>query len=203
MADQENNISLIFGRKHCGKSTLAKTLVKDARRLIVLDIQGEYKIGKVVNSMQDFTRFIREHQTARDLRITYCPEYNLSLKTIFKAVCKIVLALRDVTFLVEEVGCFASNATSFPEIFGILVQKARHRQINLVAITQRATKIPRDIRSQADVIYTFQQVEPGDIKYISQFMKLKDVERIEKLSDHKFIEWLPDGKTEIKKITFR
>lgn len=196
---KKNTVHLAVGRKGTGKSTLATTLAKGARRLIILDPQGEYDIGVRVNSFSQFSDMLLRYRFSEDIKIRYFPQDKLDIKLIFAEVCNAVYDFSDVTFLIEELGYFMS-ATSFPATFARLVMGSRHQRINIIGVTQRATKIPRDLRSQADAVYTFQQVEPLDIKYISEFMDLKNAARVKSLTDHHFIEWLPDGSTTVKKI---
>lgn len=196
---KKNNISLIVGRKGCGKSTLANALAAGKKRLIILDPQSEYDVGLRVVNFDQFTEAIQKYRFAEDVKIRYFPQDKKDSKFMFSLVCDVVYDFADVTFLIEELGYFMS-ATSFPASFARLVMGSRHQRISIIGVTQRATKIPRDLRSQADVIYSFQQVEPGDVKYISEFMEMKSVSRVKSLSNHNFIEWLPDGTTSVKKI---
>lgn len=196
---KKNAISLAVGRKGCGKSTLAKALMKGSKRLIVLDPQCEYDIGLQVNNFNQFTEAIQKYRFSEDVKIRYFPQDKKDSKFMFSLICDIVYDFADVTFVIEELGYFMS-ATSFPASFARLVMGSRHQRVNIIGVTQRATKIPRDLRSQADVIYTFQQIEPGDVKYISEFMDLKNVNRVRGLTNHNFIEWLPDGTTTVKRL---
>jgi hypothetical protein len=197
---KKNTITIVVGRKGCGKSTLAKTLVAPCRRIIILDPQSEYNIGVRVNNFHAFTDMVLRYRFADDFKLTYFPQDKKDIRYMFPMICDVVYDVMDVTFVVEELGYFMS-ATSFPASFARLVMGSRHQRVSIIGITQRATKIPRDLRSQADKIYTFQQVEPGDVKYISEFMEMKDVNRVKSLTDHRFIEWLPDGTTTIKRVT--
>lgn len=197
---KKNNITIIVGRKGCGKSTLAKSLIRPVRRLVILDPQSEYNIGVKVNNFHQFTDAVQRYRFAEDVKITYFPQDRKDAKFMFSLICDVVYEMKDVTFVVEELGYFMS-ATSFPPSFARLVMGSRHQRVNILGITQRATKIPRDLRSQADVIFTFQQVEPLDVKYISEFMEMENVRQVKDLSDHRFIEWLPDGKTQIKRLS--
>ena len=188
-----------MGRKGCGKSELAKYLAAGKKRLIILDPQSEYDIGLRVNNFNQFTEALQKYRFNEDVKIRYFPQDKKDIKFMFSLICDVVYDFADVTFLIEELGYFMS-ATSFPASFARLVMGSRHQRISIIGVTQRATKIPRDLRSQADVIYSFQQVEPLDVKYISEFMEMKSVSRVRTLTDHNFIEWLPDGSTTIKKL---
>lgn len=196
---KKNAISLVVGRKGCGKSTLAKALAKGVKRLIILDPQSEYDVGLRVNNFNQFTEALQKYRFNDDVKIRYFPQDKKDAKFMFSLICDVVYDFADVTFLIEELGYFMS-ATSFPASFARLVMGSRHQRVNIIGVTQRATKIPRDLRSQADVIYTFQQVEPGDVKYISEFMEMRNVNRVRSLTNHNFIEWLPDGTTSVKRI---
>jgi len=191
---KRNEVTIVVGRKGCGKSTLSASLIKSVRRVVVLDPQNEYNVGVKVNSLHAFVDVITRYRFSDDMKITYFPEDMTNRKKWFDGICKIVYAVGNLTFVIEELGLFMS-ATSFPEEFAKLVMSSRHKRINIVGITQRATKIPRDLRSQADKIYTFHQVEPLDLKYIAEYMEAGNVSRIRSLSDHHYLLWFPDGKT--------
>ena len=197
---KKNDITLIVGRKGCGKSTLAGSLIKTARRLVVLDPQCEYEIGVKVNNFHDFADMVSRYRFSEDFKICYFPQDMTNRKKWFDVICGVVYNAGNLTFVVEELGIFMS-ATSFPEEFAKLVMTSRHKRISIIGITQRATKIPRDLRSQADRIYTFHQVEPIDLKYISEFMEMENVNRIKSLTNHNYILWLPDGTTAKSKLT--
>lgn len=189
-----NKIDIVVGRRGCGKTTLAKNLIRSARRLIILDPMCEYNIGIRVNNFSQFAATVLRYRFNDDVKITYFPQDELDIHYIFKRICNVIYEFKNVTFVVEELGLYM-GATSFPASFKRLVMGSRHQRVNIIGITQRATDIPRNLRSQADSVATFQQTEPGDIEYISKFMNAEKIKLISNLKVGHYLEWRPDGST--------
>jgi hypothetical protein len=130
------------------------------------------------------------------MKITYSPDEE-DINYIFYVTCKMIYEVGDMCFVVEEIGRFVT-AISFPKSFDRLVRSSRHKNIELVGITQRATDIPRILRSQATKICTFQQIESGDLKYLKQFLEVDDVNRIRGFGKFEYLEYLDTGQKTYK-----
>lgn len=85
----------------------------------------------------------------------------------FGDICELVYDCGDITFLVEEIDTFLSlNPAGLDRRFLNIVQRGRHRDIELIGITQRPYTMPAILRSQCKELYTFRQFEQRDIDWL-------------------------------------
>lgn len=94
-----------------------------------------------------------------------------------------------MTFLCEEIDTFLShNAEALPEYFLHLVQRGRHRDIEMIGITQRPYAIPPILRSQAKEVYVFRQYEQRDVEFFRPILRER-TDEITTLKDFEFLHW--------------
>lgn len=196
-----SEIILVFGRRGSGKTVFCKqNLIPDMKRVIIFDPHKEYvKEGMQIVDYNLFSNVVLKMRFNPYLKICYYPEEE-DIKFIFSTVCKMIYELGDINFIIEEVGRFVT-ALSFPISFDKLIRGSRHRNVNIIGITQRATDVPRIVRSQATKIISFQQIEPKDIKYLSEFLDNDTVEKVRQFNQFEYLEYDSTGKIEFKKLT--
>jgi len=157
------------------------------KRYIVFDTLGEYTEGIIFTEINALLEFWEKHLDS-DFRIVYQP---LQPDIEFDYICTLVWACskkgNGVIFVVEEVDRF-SDSTHLSTAFANIVQRGRHRDITLIAISQRPYRVNRTLSSQVKELYTFQQSEPRDIDFLSEFLG-QDVERIRELPLYTYIYW--------------
>lgn len=197
MTATEKKILLILGQRGCGKSTLSEMMTEDCRRLFVYDTLNNCRVrGVIIESYDELVAFwssiLDKNPKAErtfPFRIIYRP---VDPQEDFERICDLVYSLGYLTFLVEEVDSFiGSQKDSLPRDFLNIVQRGRHRDIELIGITQRPYAIPPILRSQAKEIYTFRQFEPRDIDFMRAFIG-DEADKIRDLADYEYIFW--DGK---------
>lgn len=189
----EKKVILIMGQRGSGKSYLAKHLIKDCRRLLIYDTLGEYNIGIIIENLKEFKDFFLKVYN-KNFRITYQP---INPVNDFDIICDIVFETGDMTFLVEELDTFCSSQ-EISDNFANIIQRGRHKDINLIGITQRPYGIPRLITSQAKTIYSFIHREPRDLEYLKAFIG-EEAEKIKDLKQYEFLKW-DNGKISIEKL---
>jgi len=194
-----SEIILIFGRRGCGKTTLAKSLIKKEPRVIVFDTLGEYNdVGIQVDKFEHFAGYCMKYRFAPSFKISYHPSEE-DIKYIFSVVCRIVNELKNCVFVIEEIGRFCS-ASSYPMALDKLMRDTRHIGVSIIGITHRPTDVPKLFRGLATKIITFQQIEPSDIAYLEKIFNSEIVRRIRNLNKFEYIEY--DGEHIIfKKIS--
>jgi hypothetical protein len=104
-------------------------------------------------------------------------------------------------FCVEEIDSFISkNPAGLDYSFLNIVQRGRHKNIELIAITQRPFAIPPILRSQTKVFYSFCQIEARDIDWYKNIYG----DQAEELRNLKTFEYLSydNGKVTREKTSF-
>lgn len=196
----EKKIRLIFGKRGSGKSVLAEILCRDIKRLIIYDTLGEYAEGVIIedlNQLEDVWGKIYKG----NFRITYQP---VDPEGDFDMVCRMVYGCENMTFLIEELDRFSKPLTlSLP--FRNIIQRGRHRNIELIGVTQRPHGVDRLLTSMSKEMYIFNTTEPRDVQYFKDTVGYPVVVKIADLKEYEYVKYqdgtdqLEIGKETIKK----
>jgi len=202
--DGINRTTLIFGRTGQGKTTLAKGIVRGARRLIIIDTVGEYEERVIVGQAYDLLTYLVacSRKPNPKFRVSFRPGWlGESLVTPgsfygrWKQVdknrqlglaCHAAWVIGDCDLLVEEIDAYCGGSYLVPQLESI-VRYGRHRRVRLIAVVRRSYSMPILIRSQAKEVYTFQQVEPRDIDYMVNWLGDEKAALIRSLPDHHYL----------------
>ena len=187
IAGEEKKVFLILGKRGSGKSYLVKKRLEQFNRFLVFDTLGEYSNGVIFTDKEALFNFWRERLSG-DFRLIYQP---LQPDEEFAEICDLVYACGNMVFVVEEIDRF-SDSTHLPIEFANIVQRGRHANITLIAISQRPYRVNRTLSSQVKEMYTFQQSEPRDIDFLSEFIG-QDVDRVRDLPLYSYLHWQADG----------
>jgi len=174
-----NTIVFLTGRKGCGKSTLLVEIMREHKRVLILDYLGEHgpKIGATVhNGLVDCVRAV-ERWSAKP---RFCLSLRVTEETDALDLLSIVKHMRRVLLVVEEASWLCSPS-HLPSELKELVRFGRHHEISQVYVAQRPAMVHRDITSQADVIVSFQQHEARDIAYLSSSVLAGRAEQVRHL----------------------
>lgn len=155
---------------------------------MVYDTLCEYTDGLIFTDFAELFSFWGLHIEG-DFRLIYQP---LQPDEEFADICNLVYECGDMVFVVEEIDRF-SDSTHLPIEFANIVQRGRHRDITLIAISQRPYRVNRTLSSQVKELYTFQQSEPRDIDFISEFIG-QNLEAVRNLPLYNYLHWTSDGK---------
>lgn len=182
----EKKIQLVIGKRGSGKSWLVKFLTRDMNRLIVYDIMSEYTDGVIFDDteIRGLMYFWREIYK-QNFRIIYRP---MQTKAELIWIAEAVFALGDVTFVVEEIDSICT-ANDMPEPMQAIIQRGRHRNIELIGVTPAPFGIHRDLTRQAKDIYVFKTNEPRDVLYLRQLLGESIEEKLTALEPFQFIHW--------------
>jgi len=175
-----NEIVVVLGKKGSGKTFMARSLVKDKRRLVVYDPMRQFSsCGVVLGHFEDILSYISINRRG-PFRAVYQPEIPLDAKDDvvrfeFIRICDLVNRLVDVYFLVDEIDNCLPPRDRENGFFKNMIQRGRHAAVSLVATTIRYTDTQRGLTAQADKIICFHTHEPSDVKYFrAYFGKLAD-----------------------------
>lgn len=151
---------LIVGKQGSGKTILVNNLIKNVikqkRKVIILDFNYEYKVPHY--SLSDL---YESNQNFKVIAISILPEN-------FDTLCLILLnKYKHITFVIDELDLFdSSNPLSNSDNFKQLLHIGRHKDISLVGITRRCHEISRLFTSQIRGLFCFRTTEPRDLKYL-------------------------------------
>ena len=159
-----NNIAVLAGQKGTGKTTLARELVAQAPRVVVIDPMGEYGLESGCSPVWGF-------EAACEALLDAEPRsrFRLSLRSEDTDDLLDLLGLAwdmpGILLTVEEATLFCGPTTLPPEISRLL-RYGRHRAIDQLYVTQRIAEISRTMTALADHVITFRQTEPGDLDHL-------------------------------------
>jgi len=159
-----NSIVTILGRKGSGKTTLVREIVREHRRVVILDYIGEYGADCGARVVAGFSASIHALVAASRERA-----FRLSLRMLDEetlAALPVAWELEDYLLVVEEASAYCSPSQLPPEIARI-VKFGRHQRISQVYVAQRPSMLHRHVTSQSDLIVSFHQHEPIDVRYLS------------------------------------
>ena len=91
-----------------------------------------------------------------------------------------VFELGDATLVVEETGTQLETRGA-PRALKRILQRGRHRRVNLLICSPRPFGVLRDSTQQADHVYVFATDEPGDLDYWGKRAGKATAERIRQL----------------------
>lgn len=167
----QNLIISILGRKGSGKSHLVAEIIREFRRVIIIDTMGEYaqKLGKrKVKVASTREQAITEIMNASDRR-AFIIACQLERESDNMDVLKLVYDTPKVLVVVEETSMFCSP-NYLPPPMARLIRFGRHREIDQIYVSRRPAEVHREITAQSDIIISFVQHEPADIKYLRAVM---------------------------------
>lgn len=148
-----------------GKTLLARHLTCHEKRLVVVDTFHEYHQGLI---FYDLPELLDAWSKLKKFRLLYRPVKDLGLRWI----CYMALAVRNCVVVIEELGMH-SGPHNLSAGLGELIRMGRHRNVRLVATTQRPADVHKLIISQADLVLgrTF---ETNDVRYLKGFYEEAD-----------------------------
>ena len=173
----ENEIIIVLGKKGHGKSSLIKKRIKDLPRYVVFDPKMEYSKGTIFEDFGSFLMFMERNYKGR-----YHAVCRFGNDEEYIRAVDLINETGNTTAIIEELYFFL-NVRSKPDSFDRLFRYGRHERINIIAINQRASEIPRHFTSQADKIISFKQTEPADLKYLrdTSYIGKEGAERVSNL----------------------
>ena len=188
---RESLVTMIFGVRGEGKTFAAKKRVSAFPRYVIFDTLGQYSdMGIICEDVPEFKKLFAEVYNKQSMRIVFQP---VNPQDVFEEICEYVYDCGNLCFLAEEVGMFVSP-TSMGWNLANIIQRGRHKNIDVLAVNQRPFGIPRILTSQAKEIISFKQREPRDIDYFREFIGER-AEEILTLPQYHFLRWCADGNT--------
>lgn len=160
----DNSITSIFGRKGSGKTTLAKAILQEHARALVLDPQSEYHdLPEVIVERSRRLAILRLADLAR------LPQWHLVVQGLeppeYLSLLRVAWELRDALVVIDEAHEYGTAWKPAPEV-AKLVRLGRHRGLSSLFVSQRPSDVARIITSQSDAIVAFRQHEERDVRFL-------------------------------------
>lgn len=185
LLNKKRFIYLIFGKTGSGKTFYVKKLIKNFKRVIILEPSlDEYDNEGII--FYDFLSLI-----------TYIKQYNVNLTTNFIFVCKftndedveklfiLCERLKNLVLILEECEIFISPYNKSSN-FLRLVRYGRHYNISIIGIARRLSELSLDFRAQVNKIISFIQTDNRDVQ---NMVKLGyEFQNLPSLKNYEFIE---------------
>lgn len=178
-----NEIGAIFGRQGMGKTTLARQLIEQSPRNIVLDTLGDdYAGGCVVDGLAGLVAYWNRVRGFERFTIIFKPKNDQERNGFFR----LAVQVQNVVIWIDEVDTYCSPGTIKKELWWLL-NYGRHQGISVVALARRPQDVHRKITAAAGWIIAHQTHEPRDLKYFSE--RFSDVSRIPHLRPFEWAWW--------------
>ena len=186
----EKKVQLVIGKRGSGKSVLAQHLIGDAERLVVFDIMSEYGNGVTFDSedIPCLVAFWRQVYKG-SFRIVYRP---IDPKVEIEWLAEAVYVLGDLTFVVEEIDSVCTPY-DVPWAMRQVIQRGRHKNIQLIGVTPAPFGIHRDLTRQAKDLFIFSTNEPRDIQYLRGLLGEKIEPALAGLGKYEFVHWTQES----------
>lgn len=195
---RENDITIIVGRKGCGKSSRAREIAIERPRRIYIDVMHEYTDGVIVRDFPSLAVYLKDKAYGR---------YSVVFRSLDQRELLAAIAiathgsperppLPGVTYIVDETDRLAT-VRSLPQPLHRLANYGRHFSASAIFVARRAKALPADIRASADRYIIGQTFEPGDAEYMREYIgddKAEAVKAIPARAEGQpgvFVEW-PD-----------
>lgn len=180
---KDNTITSIIGQKGSGKSFLTKQIIQEYKRVIVVDNTQEYDGMEIVVGYRSCIKRLMQASSEKKFRLSLraeSTEEDLVLLSMAETI-------ENHLLVIEEASRYVSHAM-LPKPIAKLIRFGRHKCINQIYLARRATELHRDITANSDIIITFHQHEPRDVKYLTEFMGPR-AENAPRLRKYRFIAW--------------
>lgn len=196
---RQNDLTVIVGKKNCGKSSRARSVALTRPRRIYIDPMHEYTDGVIIRDFASLAAYLRAHVHDK---------YAIVFRSMDDAEIMAAIAiatsgspenppLPGVTFIIDEADRICS-ARSLPEPLHRLINYGRHFQCSAIFIARRAKMLPGDLRANADRYIIGQTFEPGDVDYMREYIgeekaqAVRDIPAREAGRPGVFVEWPDD-----------
>lgn len=179
-----NNHHLVIGASGSGKTTFTKRheLVKSAKRILIWDPDGTYKVPHV-QTVAQFHRVAVKNSDFGPIRVSLSCTPNVD---DFEQFCAIAFALAHcrapLTVIVEEAADVARIGKASPQ-WGQLSRRGRKFGVSIFLCSQRPQEIDKTFIGQAGYVWCGRLKTKNDARYMADVLDVSqdDVQRLNKL----------------------
>lgn len=175
----DNTIICIFGKKGSGKTTLARECAEDWRKVVFIDVMGEYAAKHRCWGYEECVATIHKLCDKRAFRIS-CTGIDPEEGGKLLEVCR---NIPGVLVVIEEAGLYCSPSNLPPGV-AELVYRGRHYGVSQIWVSQRPATVHRSVTSQADIVVSFRMHEERDVNYLRSVFGKERAEGLRHLPDY-------------------
>lgn len=175
-------ICLIFGKTGTGKTTLAKKLIADEKRIVAIDPLNEFNDFVFLYNFDEAYEFFKRIDSGSSFKVSIRFNDDIDFEYLFK----LLFEIKNLILVLEEAEMYISPAVKSSS-FLRLVRYGRHSKIKILGIARRTAELSRDFRSQVNRIISFKQTDEMDLKNMS----LLGFSNLNNLSEYEFTEIFP------------
>ena len=188
--DREAIIKLVFGIRGSGKTVKVRNLIKDVRRLLVVDTKGnDYFDGVSFHSLIELRKFW-ENVYSGDFRLIYKPPGgDVEIREDVGKICAICEEIKNMTLVIEELNLIFDEKRP-PTEFNRMIFSGREPGIELIGVAQRPFGFGRKLTSQAKEFYVFYNREPDDVRFFKQNLGSEAALAICTLEQYQYLKWV-------------
>ena len=184
-----SEVALYLGRRGTGKSHRMDRDRREWPRCLLFDSIGESTYDRM-ERIGSFGRLCQ--RLAEDppcFQIAYRGyDSELPREVDFDRFCRAAYCSSDLLVIVEEADLFCTPH-KIREPFQQIIETGRHREISLWVATRHAGRLHMNLRSQANRIVTFRQIEPRHLKWIEEAVGPELAERLPHLAQYEAVVW--------------
>jgi len=188
--EKEAIIKLVFGIRGSGKTVKVRNLIKDTRRLLVVDSKGnDYFDGVSFHSLAELKSFWLKVYSG-DFRLIYKPPGDdAEVIEDIAEMCTLCEACQNMTLVIEELNIIFDK-TRPPTEFNKMIFSGREPGIEFIGVAQRPFGFGRKFTSQAKEFYVFYNREPGDVRFFKQNLGSEAALAICTLEQYQYVKWV-------------
>lgn len=178
------DIQAVMGASGTGKSHYVKKLIARDRRLLVWDIEDEYRELPAVK-LSELPAILAARKACRVRFI--CSSDADERAREFDLFCRIAFASGALRLVVEELR-FVTTASRAPGGWAAITLRGRKRGIRTIGTSQRPAQIDKDFLGNCTLLRVGALEYPEDRKAVAPILR-KSVEEIAALSGYQALEY--------------
>ncbi len=167
----------LFGRTGSGKTTLAKYLIEQVPRYVVLDPKGTFNV-EGIPVVKSFSR-MQDRQIVR-------PKWNADTYMVFDHAMLSAYKQRNIVVYLDETTMHTKPTVINPTL-GMLIRLGRERGVGTWCASQRPKNIPSAIFTEAEHIFSFPLNFRLDREKVESFTADGVADEIATLQGHDFV----------------
>ncbi len=167
--------------------------IRECSRVVLFNTVAGYGEGARKIPVSEFTLirqpgeladFLRPHVRGGSFRVNYLP--GLYDEQHFEAVCKLLLATRDVVFAIDEVWTYQKPNYS-PPYLRTMMLTGRHYGVTLLWTAQRPALTDMTLRSVSTELYVGRLEEQTDLDALKGRIPQNALAELPRLRDRQFV----------------